>query len=257
MPEGTIHLSALMCGEERSDIIADIKEKLKSEKKHQLRVVSTQIVEAGVDIDFPVVYRAFAGLDSLAQAAGRCNREDSPKKGHFFVFTPPNLPKIGLMLKGAQAAQSVIGEGFEKFDPTLYEKYFSIFYSRVNDTDKPEFKTLMKNDAQSFEFQFRTFAQNFCLIDEEEQKSVIVRYKGKNNDSNILIDRLKKEPPHRELMRKLQRFTVNIYDYHFKKLFENYGISEMNGYFVLESGVYEKGKGVVGEDENIMLPLIS
>ena len=254
MPEGTFHLSALMCGEERSDIIADIKEKLKSEKKRQLRVISTQIVEAGVDIDFPIVYRAFAGLDSLAQAAGRCNREASTETGHFHIFNPPNLPKIGLMLKGAQAAQSVIGEGFEDFDPILYEKYFRIFYSRVNDTDKSEFTTLMKDSAQNFEFQFRSFAQNFRLINEEGQKSVIVRYKGKNNDSNILIDRLKTEGPHRELMRKLQRFTVNIYDYHFKKLLENGGISnpsDYKGYFVLTPGAYKEGRGVVGEDENI------
>ena len=73
MPKDTIHLSANMCGEERSEIISSVKHKLKNSEP--VRVVSTQLVEAGVDIDFPVVYRALAGMDSIAQAAGRCNRE--------------------------------------------------------------------------------------------------------------------------------------------------------------------------------------
>jgi CRISPR-associated endonuclease/helicase Cas3 len=68
MPEGTIHLSALMCGEHRSQVIAEIKRHLK--EGAPCRVISTQLVEAGVDLDFPVVYRALAGLDSIAQGGG-------------------------------------------------------------------------------------------------------------------------------------------------------------------------------------------
>lgn len=79
MPKGTMHLSALMCGEHRSRVIAGIKRRLLS--REAVRVVSTQLVEAGVDVDFPVVYRALAGLDSIAQAAGRCNREGKQELG--------------------------------------------------------------------------------------------------------------------------------------------------------------------------------
>lgn len=90
MPEGTVHLSALMCGEERSEVISDIKKKLSDSVP--IKVISTQLVEAGVDIDFPVVYRAMSGMDSIAQAAGRCNREGKlcykGEMGQVVVFSP-------------------------------------------------------------------------------------------------------------------------------------------------------------------------
>jgi CRISPR-associated endonuclease/helicase Cas3 len=99
LPEGSVHLSALMCPEHRSQVVAKIKSVLRTEGP--LRVVSTQLVEAGVDIDFPVVYRALAGLDSIAQAAGRCNREgklnDTGQRGRVIVFRPPKDAPSGLL----------------------------------------------------------------------------------------------------------------------------------------------------------------
>jgi CRISPR-associated endonuclease/helicase Cas3 len=71
--DSCIHLSARMCPAHRLETLARIKERLRL--KEPCLVVSTQLVEAGVDIDFPVVYRAFASAGSMAQAAGRCNRE--------------------------------------------------------------------------------------------------------------------------------------------------------------------------------------
>ena len=94
MPEGTIHLSALMCGEHRSCVITDVKRRLLAGEV--VRVVSTQLVEAGVDIDFPVVYRALAGLDSIAQAAGRCNRDGKLERGEVVVFVPPKRSPAGI-----------------------------------------------------------------------------------------------------------------------------------------------------------------
>ena len=107
MPQGTIHLSAFMCPQERSRIISEVKTKLKN--KENVKVISTQLIEAGVDIDFPVVYRALAGFDSITQAAGRCNREGKLGKfGNVNVFIPPKQAPVGMMRKGEDASKELI-----------------------------------------------------------------------------------------------------------------------------------------------------
>ena len=133
MPQETIHLSALMCGEHRSQVIADIKRRLKDGKP--VRVISTQLVEAGVDVDFPVVYRALAGLDSIAQAAGRCNREGRLANGRMVVFVPPKSAPRGHLRCAEQTAVSLL-TGYEGdcLDPHLFQTYFEHFYVRARST---------------------------------------------------------------------------------------------------------------------------
>ena len=213
MPEGTIHLSALMCAEERSEIISDIKNKLRNGEP--VRVISTQLVECGVDMDFPVVFRALAGMDSIAQAAGRCNREGNIKDlGVVYVFSPPSRIPSGLLRKGADATNSIL----EKYDykieltPELYKEYFKLYFGSVNDFDKPDFESAMKKESKYENFQFRTLSDTYHLIDSSYQSSVIIRYTspktGKSNTA--LIDKLIADGPDRTVMRKLGRYSVNL-----------------------------------------------
>lgn len=209
MPEGTIHLSALMCGAHRSEVIEEIKRRLSVGEP--TRVISTQLVEAGVDVDFPVVYRALAGFDSIAQAAGRCNREgrlnDEGKLGQVHVFVPPKPVPRGLLLKGENTTRELCSlPGFDVHQPDAFRLYFTLFYAKLNDTGSRFHDLLVKDVNPTLYLQFRTAAAEFKLIDDQEQRSVIVRY----GESENLLNRLRSAGPARDIMRALQRYTVNL-----------------------------------------------
>jgi CRISPR-associated endonuclease/helicase Cas3 len=204
MPAGTIHLSALMCGAHRSEVIDEVRQRLTAGKP--ARVISTQLVEAGVDIDFPVVYRALAGLDSIAQAAGRCNREGKQARGQVHVFVPPKPAPRGLLRKGEDTTRDLRATGFDPHQPDAFTRYFQLFYSRVNDTGSRFHDWLVKDVNPAMQVQFRTAAEEFKLIDDQAQQPVIVRY----GDSAQWTERLRHAGPTREIMRALQRYTVNV-----------------------------------------------
>jgi len=215
LPKDTIHLSALMCGAHRSVVIAQIKECIAA--KAPVRVVSTQLVEAGVDLDFPVVFRALAGLDSIAQAAGRCNREGKLERGTMIVFVPPKAPPLGLLRKGSDACKTVLhGHEADPLERSLFTTYFKHLYYAC-DLDKKQIRADLRMDGKNMEalaVNFRTAAENFKLVEDGDMVPVIVRYTGPDGtDTNAAswIAMLRKGKPERWLMRKLQRYTVNIH----------------------------------------------
>lgn len=227
MPKGTYHLSALMCGQHRSEIINKIKQRLKA--RESVRVISTQLVEAGVDLDFPVVYRALAGLDSIAQAAGRCNREGKlPVPGKVIVFNPPRKAPEGILRKAADTTRSMVMMNDQ--DPLSYdmfEKYFAELYWKANSLDKEEIIALLNpdhNDIAECSIYFRTAARKFKLIDDSLQKTIFVRYR----EGEKLINLLKSMGPDRWLLRKLQRYSVNVYNNEFNELRRRGAIEEVH-----------------------------
>lgn len=248
LPEGAIHLSANMCGEERSEIIEMIKARLV--QGDAIKVVSTQLIEAGVDIDFPVVYRAMAGLDSIAQAAGRCNREGKLEaKGQVYVFSPPKQAPKGLLSKGENACRSVLSQLDQiTLSQSEFTQYFKQFYANLNDFDVACFDDKMVKSVQDFKFQFRTFAQKVQLISSEGQKSVIVQFEDKKQRNSKLLQTLKNWGPSRDLSRKLQRFSVNISGKYHKHLCAIGAIENIHDLDVLDSRFYQKGIGVVYDE---------
>ncbi|AHC14004.1 CRISPR-associated helicase/endonuclease Cas3 [Salinispira pacifica] len=209
LPNGTIHLSALMCPQHRSVVIRTIKDKLKANSP--LRVVSTQLVEAGVDIDFPVVFRAVSGFDSIAQAAGRCNREGKlPHLGTTYIFQPERDAPPGLLRKGQYAGQDILQacpELVERLDPEVFRKYFTEFYSKLNSFDEKGIMALLAGErTRNFQFQFRSAAEKFCLIDNSEQRPIVVWYQ----DGEKLVEKLEFLGPNRTILRKLQRYSVSV-----------------------------------------------
>jgi CRISPR-associated endonuclease/helicase Cas3 len=215
LPEGTLHLSALMCGAHRAKAIDEIKQRLKDKRAGRddrpLHVVSTSLVEAGVDLSFPVVYRAFAGLDSIAQAAGRCNRENelAPARGRVVVFLPPEHAPPGHQRQAADACRDVLRSWTG--DPLaleLFEPYFDrLYYDKK--LDAKGIGDLLARDAGRLEIQFREAADKFRLIEDEDQATVFVRYAGYEG-IDALLCKLENDGPERWLMRKLQRCAVTV-----------------------------------------------
>ena len=237
------HLSALMCAQHRSDVIAEIKSALKERRDAlaagrdavPVHVVSTQLVEAGVDLDFPVVYRALAGLDSLAQAAGRCNREGKlPEPGAMHVFVPPTRAPPGLLTLARDTCKAVLrGSPADPFALPLIDLYFKRLYHDAPSTDKARICDLLKLEpdlrSMSLPIQFRSAADAFKLIDEKEGATVLVRYSSPNarDDVNALIGMLERDGPSRWLMRKLQRYGVTIYQHQVRRLVDMGDIVEV------------------------------
>ncbi len=245
MPEDTIHLSRLMCTAHIMDSIEEIKIRLK--EKLPVRVISTQLIEAGVDIDFPVVYRTIAGLDSIAQCAGRCNREgklnQQNKFGFMKVFIPSKGTPIGLMRKGADTFKELLmlKEVSALLEPQTFVDYFRLFYSKVENFDKPAIKSLLWDDASHMKFQFATAARDFRLIDDKNAQTILVEYK----DGNNLIQLLKRKGPEPWLMRKLQRYTVSVNERDFAEIRKAGLIVELFGCWIQDySKLYNQHSGL-------------
>jgi CRISPR-associated endonuclease/helicase Cas3 len=256
MPKGTYHLSGLMCAEHRSDVIDEIKEKL--EKNESVRVISTQLVEAGVDIDFPCVYRAMAGFDSIAQAAGRCNREGrmclEGKLGSLVVFNAPRRAQIGMLRKAAETTQRMCKRDINRppldnpLDPNVFIPFFTELYWKANTLDKMNILELLKPDSPHLGIQFREAAAQFKIIDDEKQYTILVPYRA----GEKLIEQLKNgKASEKILLRKLQRYTINIYEAQFNGLQSGSLLEEVfPGVFALNNtAAYSEEIGLLIEEK--------
>ncbi len=185
--DGSFHLSTYMCGQHRRDVLQNIRDRLAAGQT--CRVVSTQLIEAGVDVDFPAVYRAPAGFDSIAQAAGRCNREGLLERGRVYLFNTETLPPAGLLRASAQTGQELISLYPDPLSPEAVEAYFRQFYwSRQHEWDKHEVLSPLNPSLQQrvLALQFETAAQRYRII-REEQEQVLVAY---DERARTLRDRL-------------------------------------------------------------------
>jgi CRISPR-associated endonuclease/helicase Cas3 len=207
-PAHTFHLSTNLCGSHRAKIITKIRQRLASGQS--CRVVSTQLIEAGVDVDFPVVYRAVSGVDSMAQAAGRCNREGRLTCGTVYIFNPADVRLIGYLRSTAETTKELLPDFADLLDSAAIRRYFELHYWKQagdNHWDGHRIMECFPTPPGKLYFQYKTAADAFRLID-TVGKPVLVPY-GKGEK---LIEQLRKIGPHRDLLRKLQRYTVNVFE---------------------------------------------
>lgn len=251
--ENVLHLSASMCPAHRTEVVWKIKEDLKA--KRPCRVASTSLVEAGVDIDFPAVYRAAAGIDSIAQAAGRCDREGkrtaaagSPA-GRVYIFEPADhaLPR-GHFTHTWNAAGEVLRKYNDALAPDAVEHYFRhLFWIQGDKLDDQQILHAFNERAATLDFPFRKVAGKFRIID-HIMRPIIVRWGPESDTVDALINELRfAESPVRAL-RQLQRYTVQVYDHQLQELFEHGAIEVVEDeWFVLGDGNYSDELGVVNQ----------
>jgi CRISPR-associated endonuclease/helicase Cas3 len=194
------HLSALMCAAHRTDTLTKIRRAL--DDGGPCRLVATQLVEAGVDIDFPVVWRALGAIDSIVQAAGRCNREGAQELGRLHIYRAPTPPPPGTPRKTLDVTDAMLQEHGGTLDllaPAIFGDYFRRLYM-LEDQDKHRIQTSRQ------EFRYATVARNFQMIEDAYSEPLVVPY----GDSAARIERIRREGPTRAALRGLQRYVVNI-----------------------------------------------
>ena len=275
------HLSTNMCPAHRLKILAEVKEKL--EKEEPVICVSTQLIEAGVDIDFGSVIRYLAGMDSIAQAAGRCNRNGKRKLlGNVWVVNPKqeNTDKLKDIKIGIEKAQRILDDF--KANPEIFENdriglktmeayYKYYFYERKDEMcykvdasspigrDDDLFNLLSSNKISvqeherinqtapniPFRQSFQTASKAFRVIDSLTQ-GVLVPFADEGEE--IIKDLcgaydLEKQY---DLIKKAQRYSVNLFSHEFKKLVDIHAIQEVqkgSGIFYLDSQYYSEQFG--------------
>jgi CRISPR-associated endonuclease/helicase Cas3 len=244
--EGSFHLSTLMCPAHRKETLKTIRQRL--DDKLPCRVISTQVMEAGIDVDFPVGYRSLAGLDSIVQAAGRVNRNKNNPMGDVFVFAPetPFIKKTPTFIKqGASVAESVLREHSDNPDSIqAINAYFSMLYTLQDKGAFDAKKILAYFDKQTGEldFDFKTVAENFNLI-ENNTVAVIIPY---NEEAKKILEQARYHPYPFKFARQLQMYTVNIYQKEFEALQSKGAIETYNDtYEVLNNmDYYDENTGI-------------
>jgi CRISPR-associated endonuclease/helicase Cas3 len=209
--DATYHLSTYMCAEHRTSMLRVVRERLKNGMP--CRLVSTQLVEAGVDIDFPVVFRAPTGFDGAAQAAGRCNREGALAMGSVYLFDTASRPPPGLLRDAAQTAHELAKLYPDPLTPDAINAYFRLFYwSQSHKWDKhavlPQFDADLSR-PDGLDFRFRAAAERYQLI-RDDQTPILVPY---DDVGRSVRDRmLRGEPMNLDLLRTSQRYLVSVWE---------------------------------------------
>lgn len=235
------HLSTSMCPDHRKSVLKEIQEVLK--KNEAVIVCSTQLIEAGVDLDFPSVYREIAPLESIIQSAGRCNREGKRKddngneiKGDVYLFA---LTEVGQPSKEYNSWSQFANLLYKGKEEQLYTHDFYGYYYReltksFVDTDR------LKITEDRRKLLYQTASDKYKIIDKKTQTLFVYKY---NEESRKLYDRIKDQ----EFMSKQDYQLVSQYCV---QVYEKF-VSDNNSYILPEKcginvwhGKYDKAFGL-------------
>ncbi|MFU2079876.1 CRISPR-associated helicase Cas3' [Avibacterium endocarditidis] len=245
---GCFHLSTLMCAKHRTQILDEIRHCLKESKP--CRVISTSLIEAGVDVDFPLVMRAEAGLDSVAQAAGRCNREGKRAQSEslVFIFKPEEQwkPPAELNVLSACMRSVVRSHQSDLLAPDAILNYFKqVYASKGSELDKAGILADCHNARLNFPFE--TMAKKFQMI-QSHLVPLIIPF---NEEAEKLIDSLQNAEQIGGILRKLQPYTIQISEKILTALYQRGAVDLINRerfgeqfYYLINRDLYSEHSGL-------------
>ena len=256
--DGTFHLTTLMCAKHRSQKLDEIRGRLKNGEP--CRVIATSLIEAGVDVDFPLVMRAEAGLDSVAQAAGRCNREGkrSSENSFVWIFAPEEQWKAPPELATQAAVMRLTADEFsdDLLSTQAVAAYFAELYQlKGSELDNKKILKMHNDTGQSLDFPFQTIADKFCMI-ESHMQPLIIPF---DVDAENLISSLHHADHIGGLLRKLQPYIVQIPEKALAALYKAGRIEPINEknfgkqfYTLIGLDLYDEVAGLSWEDTDFI-----
>ena len=238
--EGSYHLSTLMYPVHRSDILEEIKQRLKEKKV--CRVVSTSLIEAGVDVDFPVLFREEAGLDSIIQAAGRCNREGNlPVPGEVFIYeSDEKLPDS--MKQNVVIFHEIQTQFPDISSPEAIHAYFdSLYHLKDEELDEKEIIKATNQGIRGCMLPFVQIAERFRMIDTQTADILIPTQKNQE-----LVEEIRAGEINRKVMRQVGPYIIHVYPQHFQKLWEAGDIELVQKDFaiLINPKIYSENTGI-------------
>jgi CRISPR-associated endonuclease/helicase Cas3 len=242
------HLSAAMCPAHRSRKLNEIRTLLAEKDDTPCRVISTQLVEAGVDLDFPCVLREIAGLDSIHQAAGRCNREGKREKGEVIVFEfPEGPPKLFLQQAQITAALTRESNGNIMEIVAIRDYFKKLFWLQGTESlDKHQILQKIGEGCASANFPFKKIGEEFRLIPDKTRPVVIPH----NDEARSIIGQLKAGVMSKAVFRKAQRYSVSVYEKDFLRLADAGSIKPISEtmYYLDNTDLYDENLGLNTDD---------
>lgn len=241
--EGSYCLTTLLCPADRKRLLEEIRERLKNGLP--CRVVSTSLIEAGVDVDFPTAWREEAGLDSIIQTAGRCNREGkaSAEQSIVTIFRLEGQQVPAMIRPNVDSTRHVLQTFADPAQPEAIESYFS-FYRTLKGSAALDQKGILDAFQKGYEgriFPFAAVANMFHLIDSPTTTIYIPTGEGKS-----LVESLRAGLISRSLFRKLGQYAVNVYPDHLKRLLDAGAVqaTESGAYILTDKDLYHSSTGL-------------